>query len=383
MDGAKERKPGIVLFLGSGFSAVLGIPTTTQVNRRLLDPVSRIDRLQVVEDVIGDKLAEYWRRVFGWERGKREPTLEDHFTQLDVAANSGHQLGPEYLPKQLRAIRRWSIHRIFTLLKSQGFRCESVTKLMGMIDGAFELAVVTTNWDTEAESCVYHGGDDINYGLDVIRDGQRHSPPAGVPILKLHGCLNRGYCDCCKALISFGSQLDNVIVNAKLLLEPDDFRALHEEKAAEILQQDKLSRQVRKCLGCGGRITARIATFSYRKDLNPNAFYTIWDEAYTTLQLASKWLFVGYSLPEADTEIRSLLKSAQLARKNISQLRIDIVLKEDCQAGERYRRFFGLADERIFQNGLEQWVGERLADFCGSIELPAASPVQFSEEQVM
>jgi len=137
---------------------------------------------------------------------------------------------------------------------------------MSMLDRAFEMAVVTTNWDTEAESCIYDGGDDINYGLDVIRDGQRRPPPAGVPILKLHGCLNRGYCDCCKALMSFGSQLDNVIVNERLLLEPDDFFALCEVKAAKILRRDKRSLQVRKCLGCGGRITARIATFSYRKD---------------------------------------------------------------------------------------------------------------------
>jgi hypothetical protein len=356
-----------VLFLGSGFSAVLGIPTTTQVNRRILDPVESFEPLQTVEDSIGNKLAEYWQTVFGWECGKREPSLEDHFTQLDVAANSGHQLGPIYLPKQLRAVRRWSIHRIFTLLRSQGFRCESVTRLMEMLDGAFKMAVVTTNWDTEAESCIYDGIVDVNYGLDVIRDGQRHPPPDGVPILKLHGCLNRGYCDCCKALIGFGSQQGNVVVSERLLLEPDDFTAFGEDKAAEILRRDKYSKKIRQCLGCGGRVTARIATFSYHKDLNPHAFYTIWDNAYTNLQLANRWLFVGYSLPEVDTEIRHLLKSAQLARKYVDQLRIDVVLKEDCQAGERYRRFFGLSDERVFNCGLEEWTAEHLGDYCGSV----------------
>jgi hypothetical protein len=299
--------------------------------------------------------------------------LEDHFTQLDMAANTGHQLGSVYLPKQLRAIRRWSIHRIFTLLKSQESRSECVTKVLGALDDAFGMTVVTTNWDTEAESCIYDGIDAVNYGLDVITDGKRRPPPDGIPILKLHGCVNRGYCDCCKALISFGSQLKNVVVNNRLLLEPDDFVAFEQDKAAEILRRDKRSRQTRQCLGCGGRITARVATFSFRKDLNPHAFYTIWDKAYTSLQLASTWIFVGYSLPEADTEIRHLLKSAQLSRKDVRELSIDVVLKGDCQAGVRYERFFGLSDERVFQGGLEGWAAERLGNCCGAVKPSVAA----------
>jgi len=378
-DAVTDRKPGIVLFLGSGFSAVLGIPTTTQVNKRLLCPVKSVDRLQIIEDAIGNKLAQYWRTVFGWEEGKRGPSLEDHFTQLDMAANTGHQLGSVYQPKQLRAIRRWSIHRIFTLLKSQESRSECVTQVLSALDQAFGVTVVTTNWDTEAESCIYDGIDAINYGLDVITDGKRQSPPDGTQVLKLHGCVNKGYCDCCKALISFGSQ-ENVVVNQRLLLEPEDFTALGEAEAADILRRDKCFQQIRQCLGCGGRITARVATFSYRKDLNPHAFYTIWDKAYTSLQLASNWIFVGYSLPEADTEIRHLLKSAQVSRKNVKDLSIDVVLKGDCQAGERYERFFGLPDERIFQGGLEDWAVERAGNYCGSVK-PSIAAGTSSEER--
>lgn len=69
-----------------------------------------------------------------------------------------------------------------------------------------------------------------------------------------------------------------------------------------------------------------------------------------------RWLFVGYSLPEADIEIRHLLKSAQLSRRDESKLSIDVALKSDCEAGERYRRFFGLRDEQIFQGGLQEWI---------------------------
>ena len=80
--------------------------------------------------------------------------------------------------------------------------------------------------------------------------------------------------------------------------------------------------------------------------------------------MAQKCLFVGYSLPEADIEIRHLLKSAQLARKDVRNLSIEVVLKGDCDAGERYKRFFGTAAGQVFQDGLERWIAERLADYC-------------------
>jgi len=78
----------------------------------------------------------------------------------------------------------------------------------------------------------------------------------------------------------------------------------------------KLNPEFRTCIGCPGRIAARVATFSYRKRLRVPFFESIWDEAHNDLRLADRWLFVGYSLPEADIEIRHLLKTAQLARRS-------------------------------------------------------------------
>lgn len=59
---------------------------------------------------------------------------------------------------------------------------------------------------------------------------------------------------------------------------------------------------------------------------------------------------------------------------------IDVVLKGDCQAGERYERFFGLPDERIFQGGLEDWAVERAGNYCGSVK-PSIAAGMSSEER--
>jgi hypothetical protein len=355
-----KSKARLALFLGSGFSRALDLPTTETLGKKLLtNPEGSVDK--PLEEFISARIREFWQAVFGWREGTRQPTLEDHFTQIDMAANSGHHLGATYSPKKLRAIRRLTIHRIFTLLKSRGVKDHGILRFFTRLSETFEIAIITTNWDWEAERCLELLRIPHNDGVDVITETGTQPPVEGVPILKLHGSTDRGYCDCCRMPVSFGEQLVESVVNLSLLLEPDDFRLFGEEELADRLAR---SRRMRTCTGCGGLIGIRIATFSYRKDMNPHAFNAIWGGAETSLQLAGKWLFVGYSLPEPDIEIRHLLKSTQLARRDSQRVSIDVVLKEDCEAGERYRRFFGLADNRIFQGGLNEWIEKNLEDYC-------------------
>ena len=357
---AEVAKTRLVLFLGSGFSRALGLPTTETLSRDLLtNPEGSVDK--PLEEFISARIREFWQAVFGWREGTRHPALEDHFTQIDMAANAGHNLGATYSPKKLRAIRRLTIHRIFSLLKSIGVRSERILRLFKRMNEKFEITIVTTNWDWEAERCLDMLNISHNDGVDVITLTGWRPPEKEVPILKLHGSVNRGYCDCCRMLVSFGEQLVESVVNLNLLLEPGDFRLFGEAELADRLDR---SRRWRTCTCCGGSIGMRVATFSYRKDMNPHAFQAIWGRAETDLQLAGNWLFVGYSLPEADIEIRHSLKSAQLARRDSQRVSIDVVLKEDCESGKRYKRFFGLADNLVFQDGIDEWIDRNLEDCC-------------------
>jgi hypothetical protein len=69
-------------------------------------------------------------------------------------------------------------------------------------------------------------------------------------------------------------------------------------------------------------------------------------------------------MPEADFEFRHLLKSAQLARKDLSKWECKVVLKNDITAVERYRKFFGISDNDVCQKGLSDWVDNKLTIFC-------------------
>src|SRR5260370_26069207 len=145
------RKPKIALILGSGFSRESGLPTTAALNKDLLRvPVGHhVDA--ALEREISTILSEFWRDVFGWKGRGRKPTLEDHFTVIDLAANTGHHLGPHYWPRKMRAIWRMSIHRTFQILDARFKRSHAVDRLYQELLDRYELSIITLNWDIVAE----------------------------------------------------------------------------------------------------------------------------------------------------------------------------------------------------------------------------------------
>src|SRR5687767_11572451 len=97
-----------VLIAGAGLSAVAHLPTTSELTKRFLSLPGTLATPAPLQEAITVILRHYWETVFCYRDGE-PPSFEDHFTVLDLAANTGHHLGAAYSPKQLRAIRRLSI----------------------------------------------------------------------------------------------------------------------------------------------------------------------------------------------------------------------------------------------------------------------------------
>ena len=351
---AREK---VVVFLGSGFSVDLGLPITSKLQDQILEVSPPLEEAQR-EAFISRQISAFWREVFGWTRSRARPALEDHFTQSDLAANSGHYLGMVYGPKKLRALRRMTIHRIFTLLDKQPTPAPHIDALISRLLGAFDLSVVTTNWDIMVERCLERQCAPFFYS----RQGDLRRPPelaTGIPVWKLHGSGNWGYCDVCRNLITSEITLGKTTVRFGWLLEEEDFRLFRGGKSIA----QNLGTAFRQCVGCGGRTAVRVATFSYRKHLDVPFFQSIWDDARESLRTAERWLFIGYSMPEADVEIRHLLKTAELSHTNGTRPRIDVVLKDDDAAGLRYQRLFGRAVQSTSSAGIQRWVVKSLSDY--------------------
>jgi hypothetical protein len=75
------------------------------------------------------------------------------------------------------------------------------------------------------------------------------------------------------------------------------------------------------------------------------------------LSAARRWLFIGFSLPDADFAFKHLLKTAQMAGDGPPKKEIHVVVKEkDEVILNRFRQFFGRSIAALSNDGLEEWL---------------------------
>ena len=360
-------KSKLALIFGSGFSKDAGLPTTSDIPANFLSIPSNTVLTDGIEIEISKILRRFWKEVFGYKDGGPPPSLEDHFTVLDLAANSGHHLGTYYSPKKLRAIRRMSIHRVFSLVTFGKQARQHLRRMLFLLNEKFDLSIVTLNWDIIVERHLEKYVDSpklpFHYPIETFaltgKLANRPWPHDGVPLIKMHGSTNWVYCDSCRRI--YAGRVASTALNRKTFLEPEDFK-LFDIKTGLANQLEALADN-RDCPHCGNKFAGRVATFSYRKAFSIAQFRTIWERAYAHLREADTWLIIGYSLPEADFEFLHLLKSAQLARKKPSQLPIEVVIGGREETVKRYRRFFGLNELQIKSGGIKKWTEKGLNEF--------------------
>lgn len=354
-------KPKLAIILGSGFSCESGLPSTRDLSSQFL---TFEDTSPLGQSITG-VLTNFWKDVFGFQRGDDEalPTLEDHFTMLDLAANSGHHLGAQYSPRKLRAIRRMSIHRVFQILDAKYQHSIASKTFLDKLSSCFDTSVITLNWDIVIEKLLEEKRPD--YGIDIrwLPNG-RHGRDGRYTLLKMHGSSNWMYCDSCRQI--YAGLDGKAALHTKAFLEPEDFDLFNGEANKQVKRELIGSVHNRHCSGCGNQLAGRLATFSYRKAFSISQFQTIWERAHRALRKSDRWLFVGYSMPQADFEFKHLLKSAQLGRIEPQTWQCQVILKGDMDASKRYHTFFGIPRIDVFQNGLSAWVDKKLKSFCES-----------------
>jgi hypothetical protein len=351
--------------LGSGFSKCSGLPIQSEFSKFML--ADKFD--SNIDKEITIILKDFLANVFGWEKRKELPSLEDIFTCIDLSASSGHNLGFHYEPRHLRSLRRLLINRVFSVLDDFYEPSPEIKELLRLIYKSPNLDdrcnFVVLNWDIVLEK---HLRDldrhcRINYCTPcydwINLSSQQDS--SGVPVCKMHGSSNWVYCDNCKSL--FYKLDEKLPLRIKAGLNKSDFdifdRIIGDEQfCAEIGRCD----EARKCRFCGNKVSTHIASFSYRKSFRTSAYSSIWYHAERLLAKSDHWVFIGYSLPEADYEFKHLLKSAQLRKSNpeksISK-RIEVVTKDKTTC-KKFRKFFGeKAICKCYNKGLSQYVSDK------------------------
>ncbi len=332
------------MIVGAGFSANAKLPTTSEITDAFVSMQNATNVTPAgIQAEISEILREFWRDVFAYTGGTA-PSFEDHFTLLDLAANAGHNLGKKYSPAKLRAIRRLSLHRVFEILDSRYRENDSIRQLVNQLAEGRNNAIVSTNWDIVVEKHLQQQPYTYKLRMGLIPKQGKLASMKGMPLLKLHGSANWAYCDSCRRLFTYEATDGKGALHSWVLLEARDFATLG-RSSDEIDRHFNSERERPSCRSCNAPLSARVATFSYGKAMGYFQFQAVWDHALWELRRAKTWMFIGYSLPDADFQLRHLLKTAQLARKKAPK--IVVVLRPESGAKRNYERFFG--DQLIVQ----------------------------------
>ena len=347
-----------------------GLPLQKDFTEALLEP--RADESHPMQPLV-QRLGRFVHDAF--DHGKSAnarfwPNLEDVFTNIDMAANTGHHLGPRYAPSDLRTTRRVLLARMMRMLDERYASAQSIRGARWrQLDRFFmgldlnQSAFISINWDTVierklAELCNIGS---VDYGCEAIpsafpKDGNiiaRQELPAQatvMPVVKIHGSVNWLYCDNCRELYWFPPK-DGSKVATQLL---------GREEGERFGLTDLTNCARWRCSNCPEvPLTTRIATFSYLKALDFPMFEKSWLSAERLLRVAKKWVFIGYSLPAADYEFKHLLKRVQLSRAKPPEFLV-ITGGPSGAANDtyhNYQRFFGRGirrDVTFLRRGLTQ-----------------------------
>jgi hypothetical protein len=348
----------VAFILGAGFSKCADLPVQSEFSTLLTS-----NEFQTPIDLLITKvIKDFFVDVFGWKHGTEIPTVEDIFTFIDLSAGTGHHLGIKYKPNRLRAIRRMLIHRVFQIIDHR-FKYSSEIETLLKHFKKNDCSFISMNWDIVLEKHLLQAiefGRQINYVTPSFdwSNHERGNPEGGIKICKMHGSSNWAYCENCKTL--FYLLDEKLSLHKKVGLIKSDFRLFDESFLDTHFDESiGLNPKERSCRICNNSVATHIATFSYRKSFRTSAYPAIWSEAENILANATKWIFIGYSMPAADFELKHLIKSAQLRFKHKGQKReIEVVIYKDQTTKDTFTKFFGSDNINIFDNGLAEYVSK-------------------------
>lgn len=360
-----------VYVLGAGFSRNANVPLQSEILEcvREMNLINTPSILQDKFTVCQGKSISFVNRIF---KEVSNPSLEDVFTLLDQSVrNNNYCLGYNWL--SLGEVRRALYEAIVILFhtreketpddKKEFYRFIAAYLIEDRLNAGQEndpFSIISLNWDCVLENAVYsclEQCDDKKVDIDYccytnpFKGASRHIPSINqkalklynIKFLKLHGSVNWLLCPNCNRLytgLGAPSEIMEEYISEKVCPQCIEFTDNSEENKIH-----------------GPILEPFIITPTFVKEFGNAHIQMVWHNAYIELREANRVVFIGYSLPEADYHLRTLLKRA--IRPNI---KIDVVLMPndkfpaDCEehnrnkyAESRYKAFFGEEPNLLFE----------------------------------
>ena len=261
------------------------------------------------------------------------PRLEDVLSQLDLCVVQNRPLSANYPLQRVQKLRVDLVYLIARLLRDTlrrlGRDSYAILDLVRFLTE--EDAIISLNYDIIVDNALARefGPRRVDYGVDVrlsylsypdnyYEPAHAHQAVPSRDLYKLHGSLNWLYCPNCQAL-------------DVTLAEKGTLRVFEKEPAV--------------CLRCHLPYQALIITPTLLKDYANGLLLQVWRKAEERITRADRVVFIGYSLADADVQIKCMIKRATYNcwSQRGQRPTVTVVDKEGegTEAKERYRRLFG------------------------------------------
>lgn len=374
---SNHKKSAVIV--GAGFSRSLGVPAYAEIMKTIATNLdeSEYSLTQLQKEIdreITTHIRKFLLNVFDCDilQNDEIPSLEQVFTFIDLSLKSEHYLGQSYRPEMLKALRRFLTYKLFLIIdKSIDYSShEFISRLFNALE---DCDYISLNWDIVLEQCLkMYVHRDFSYGIDEVivemssgrlklYDNADHNFDSS-KIAKVHGSANWAYCgNCHKVFCMKDVKITKIIQSGIYVSDIKLFYDIHEtDKDGKQDFKQKLRTEVskKKCPICSRSLESHIANFSYNKTFSTHAFNDSWELAENILSEAGRWIFIGYSLPDADFIFTHMLKCVQ--KRTDAPKEIIAIVKEDNSAKAKYLSMFGKRNVHFFNNGLNDFIVNNL-----------------------
>jgi len=363
-------KKKVVYVLGAGFSIEAGAPSQENLVQSIFNT------FDAAPSIIGVKKMKEFRTFLSTtmqipDTLQSSIPLEDIFTPLDrcILDNlSFRNLGVSELKNKRNLIFEIIGKTLQYILETsdKGYIDIFATHLISLAEvrknhnysNEDPVSVISTNWDILLDNSLHNKLSNqtavVDYCCHISSyDKDDHKVKPGLEILgmggfnvkliKLHGSLNWLQCPkCCRLFVKF---------NEKIAMNP---------YAGEIKP---------KCRHCNDNfglsdshiLISNLVMPTFLKDLSNPQYKILWQNAGIELSEAKKIVFIGYSLPQADFEMRQLL--SRMIDVNTEIEVVDYKGKKDNGKFDslisNYTQFFG-RKVNSFQDGTAKYILNKL-----------------------
>ena len=309
------------IIIGAGFSYPSRIPKQDQIMKEILGLDS--NNLKFVDISLPQDIAKFTmfiRYLYAKVSEKESIPLEDLYTLIDSSILKQRNIGV-FPPSALFSIRD-SLDRLVSFVVNRPISDVDLKKTLSKINKYIrrDSVFISLNWDSLLEKTLSYAGKEIDYviGLEgkLAKRGNREIPTT---VLKPHGSLDWKICSICETIYSIAETEITECFSCK-------GRGSIDKKTKDDLQDLGIRTE-------GGALRPLIISPTFLKTNSVSQINLIYQRIFKELSEAQELLFIGYSLPLSDHDIRNILIKAYAVNGNIS---VRVILKEKGDESKRH-----------------------------------------------